>query len=195
MSKRMKAEARRKILIKAARELFTERGYDATKMEEVAERAGCTTGPLYHFFKTKKELFEAALQSSIGTANRLVGSARASAAEASPLERLSITCDHLLDLLSIPETTMFAREAPRVIGQQEWHDLRKKLMLHSFEVDLRDAMISGEVAPEPPAPLAAILGAAIIEAVDLVNSGHAEQIEHYRLALKRVITRLRLAVP
>lgn len=191
----MKADARRETLIKAARRLFTEKGYDATKMEEIAEAAGCTTGPLYHFFKTKKELFDATLSASIDVANRIVGDARKATVESTPLVRLGVTCDQLLDLLAIPETTMYVREAPRVIGHEEWHELRKKLMLHSFEADLRNAMIAGEIAPEPPGPLAAILGAAIIEAVDQVTAGRTDEIEPYRLALRRLIARLRLAVP
>lgn len=195
MGKRMKADARRETLIKAARRLFVEKGYDATKMEEIAEAAGCTTGPLYHFFKTKKELFDATLSASIDIANRIVGDARNATVDSTPLVRLGVTCDQLLDFLAIPETTMFVREAPRVIGRKEWHKLRRKLMLHSFESDLRNAMIAGEVAPEPPGPLAAILGAAIIEAVDQVNAGRTDEVEPYRLALRRLIARLKLAVP
>ena len=51
--RRLKADERRLTLIRAAVRLFTEKGYGETRMEKIAAAAGCTTGSLYHFFKTK----------------------------------------------------------------------------------------------------------------------------------------------
>tara|TARA_R110002124_G_scaffold270207_1_gene438544 strand:+ start:6705 stop:7301 length:597 start_codon:yes stop_codon:yes gene_type:complete len=195
VAERLKASERRGKLISAARKLFTKYGYDETHMEHVAKAAHCTTGPLYYFFKTKKELFEAALFEAIGIANRSIDEARTVTKSKSPLTRLMASCDNLLDLMMIPETTMFAREAPRVLGQAEWQSLRRKLMLRSFEIDLRDAMIAGEIPPEPPGPLAAILASAIIEVIEHANAGDSEQVELYRAALRRLILRLKLPVP
>ena len=44
-----------------ARELFLERGYDATRVEEVSDRAGYSKRTLYLYFDTKHELFCAVL--------------------------------------------------------------------------------------------------------------------------------------
>ena len=49
-------------LIKIATELFAEKGYANTALEEVVHLAGVTRGALYHHFKNKKELFEAVLE-------------------------------------------------------------------------------------------------------------------------------------
>jgi AcrR family transcriptional regulator len=52
--------ATRAALIEAAREIGTERGYNATSVEAVAERAGVTTGSIYSIFGGKRQLFQAA---------------------------------------------------------------------------------------------------------------------------------------
>jgi TetR/AcrR family transcriptional repressor of nem operon len=48
-------------LISAARDLFWERGYEATSLADVVEKANAKTGSLYYFFKTKEELLLAVL--------------------------------------------------------------------------------------------------------------------------------------
>ena len=54
---RQKAETREQLL-EAARELFVERGLDATTMRAVATRVGYTATTIYHHFRDKQELFE-----------------------------------------------------------------------------------------------------------------------------------------
>ena len=49
----------------AAMELFAEKGYDATRVDEVARRAGVSKGLLYLYFKTKEELFKAVIRSFV----------------------------------------------------------------------------------------------------------------------------------
>src|SRR2546423_2089271 len=44
-------------LLRVARELFTERGYAGTTLDEVGDRAEVTKGALYHHFRDKLELF------------------------------------------------------------------------------------------------------------------------------------------
>jgi AcrR family transcriptional regulator len=46
-------------LLQAARELVQEKGYAGTSMEEVARRAGMTSGAIYGNFKNRGELFVA----------------------------------------------------------------------------------------------------------------------------------------
>lgn len=41
-----------------ALELFTEKGYDATSLREIAERLGVTKAALYYHFKSKEEIVE-----------------------------------------------------------------------------------------------------------------------------------------
>jgi len=49
----------------AAFAAFAEKGFTATKVEEVARRAGVSKGLLYLYFKTKEELFKAVIRSVV----------------------------------------------------------------------------------------------------------------------------------
>jgi AcrR family transcriptional regulator len=52
-----KRERTRAALLEAARALIREKGHERTTMEEVARRAGMTTGAIYGNFKNRDELF------------------------------------------------------------------------------------------------------------------------------------------
>jgi AcrR family transcriptional regulator len=52
-----KRDRTRAALLDAARELIREKGYERTTLEEVATRAGMTTGAIYGNFKNRDELF------------------------------------------------------------------------------------------------------------------------------------------
>ena len=52
-----KRERTRAALLEAARELIREKGYERTTIEQVAKRAGMTTGAIYGNFKNRDELF------------------------------------------------------------------------------------------------------------------------------------------
>jgi AcrR family transcriptional regulator len=49
-------------LIEAAVEVFAERGYEGTKVQDVARRAGLTTGAIYANFRDKNELLAEAVR-------------------------------------------------------------------------------------------------------------------------------------
>jgi len=63
--RRRKAERPGEIL-DAAFEAFAERGYAATRLEDVAARAGVTKGTIYVYFPTKEKLFEEMVRSHSG---------------------------------------------------------------------------------------------------------------------------------
>lgn len=50
-------------ITEAAMAAFAEKGYAATKVDEVARRAGVSKGLLYLYFKTKEDLFKAVIRS------------------------------------------------------------------------------------------------------------------------------------
>ena len=52
-----KRERTRAALLEAARGLIREKGYEQTRLEDVAARAGMTTGAIYGNFKNRDELF------------------------------------------------------------------------------------------------------------------------------------------
>jgi AcrR family transcriptional regulator len=52
-----KRERTRAALLESARALIREKGYERTTIDEVAKRAGMTTGAIYGNFKNREELF------------------------------------------------------------------------------------------------------------------------------------------
>lgn len=58
-------EARPGELLDAALDLFVEKGFAATRVEEVAARAGVSKGTLFLYFPSKEELFKAVVRENI----------------------------------------------------------------------------------------------------------------------------------
>lgn len=58
-------EARPGELLAAALDLFVEKGFAATRAEEVAKRAGVSKGTLFLYFSSKEELFKAVVRDSV----------------------------------------------------------------------------------------------------------------------------------
>ena len=58
-------EARPGELLDAALDLFVEKGFAATRAEEVAARAGVSKGTLFLYFESKEELFKAVVRKNI----------------------------------------------------------------------------------------------------------------------------------
>ena len=60
-----RADARPQELLEAAQAVFVERGYAATRLEEVARRAGVAKATLYLYYENKLELFKAVVRNSL----------------------------------------------------------------------------------------------------------------------------------
>lgn len=58
-------DARPQELLAAALDLFVERGFAATRLDDVAARAGVSKGTLYLYFANKEELFKAAVRETV----------------------------------------------------------------------------------------------------------------------------------
>ncbi len=58
-------EDRPQEITEAAFAAFAEKGFTATRVEEVAQRAGVSKGLLYLYFKTKEELFKAVIRNVV----------------------------------------------------------------------------------------------------------------------------------
>jgi AcrR family transcriptional regulator len=58
-------DARPAELLTAALELFTERGYAATRLDDVARRAGVSKGTVYLYYSSKEELFKAVIREGL----------------------------------------------------------------------------------------------------------------------------------
>ncbi len=58
-------ERRREILLGAAR-AFARGGYDATNMDQIAQACGLAKGHIYHYFRSKEEIFTQIRMDAVG---------------------------------------------------------------------------------------------------------------------------------
>jgi AcrR family transcriptional regulator len=54
-------------ILEAALAVFAERGYSATRMDDIARRAGVTKGTIYLYFESKEAVFQSLVSESIGS--------------------------------------------------------------------------------------------------------------------------------
>jgi len=86
--KRTKAEAdvTRQQLLESALRVFSEKGYAATRLSDIAVAAGVTRGAIYHHFGNKKELFIALFKDRADPYFQVVSEILST--ESSPLEKI-----------------------------------------------------------------------------------------------------------
>lgn len=63
--RRRRKDARPAEFLDAALESFVEKGYAATRLEDVARRAGAAKGTVYLYFQSKENLFEAVIREGL----------------------------------------------------------------------------------------------------------------------------------
>ncbi len=66
------AEQTRQDLLDAALTIFSQTGYTAARLEDIAEAAGVTRGAIYHHFGSKSELFLALLEEATAVGNSAI---------------------------------------------------------------------------------------------------------------------------
>ncbi|MGW2771895.1 TetR/AcrR family transcriptional regulator [Streptomyces olivaceoviridis] len=140
-------------LVVAAVDLFTEQGYDATTVTQIAERAGVTKSTFFRYFSDKRELLVAGQE----TLSRLLADGITEApASASPLQAVAAGLERASSAMGPANRELGPRLKAAVAASTE---LQERDALKS--VGLAAAMTAALIArgvPEPTAHLAAELG-------------------------------------
>ncbi len=154
-------------LLRAARELFAEKGYAGTGTEEIVARARVTRGALYHHFRDKADLFRAVMQAvAADLAERLVTQQLSRATRAvSAWDQLREGFQAFLDACTGSDFQRIVLvDGPAVLGHGAWTDLVEQHGLGLLRALLRRAIDDGQIDPLPVDPLARLLAALIGEA-------------------------------
>ena len=140
-------------LVAAAVDLFTEQGYDATTVTQIAERAGVTKSTFFRHFSDKREVLVAGQE----TLSRLLAEGIAEApASATPLQAVAAGLERASSVMGPANRELGARLKAAVAASTE---LQERDALKS--VGLAAAMTAALIArgvPDPTAHLAAELG-------------------------------------
>lgn len=145
----------RNALVEAARTLFEDRGYAATGIEEIAARAGVTTGALYHHFGDKRGVFRAVvidIQQDI--ADRVE---RAVEKSDDPWERFVSGWLAFNEVAPRKSIRLLMREGPAVLGSEEWRAIDDGFHREGVSTALESLMRRGIIAKRPVEPLASVL--------------------------------------
>ena len=106
--------------MRAALDLFTSQGYDATSVNEIADRAGTTKTTFFRHFADKREVLFAGQD----THARLLADAIAAAPEsATPLELVGLALDALTEVFT-QERHAFAAQLRVVVAENS--ELRER---------------------------------------------------------------------
>lgn len=158
----MRGEATRERLLAAARELFGERGYEATPIEAVLDSSGVARGALYHHFASKAELFGAVAEEVfIEIADRTSAAARGE----DPLERVRAGSQAWLEMALDPAVQRIALlDPPTVLGWTRWRALDERHTLGGLRAGFKRLEAEGRVPAGEGALFANMLLAALNEA-------------------------------
>jgi AcrR family transcriptional regulator len=161
------AEATRRALLKAARHLFTRKGYSQTAIDEIVQRARVTKGALYHHFADKAALFRAAYEQLEAEIAARVSAAAAE--EDDPFEQLRHGCGAFLDTCLDPAVRQIVLlDGPSVLGWKLWREIDASYALGLIKTGLQDLVEAGIARPQPVDPLAHLLLGALNEAGMLI---------------------------
>jgi AcrR family transcriptional regulator len=140
-------------LVEAALDLFTEQGYDATTVTEIADRAGLTKTTFFRHFPDKREVLFAGQDVH---AQLLTAAIAASPESATPLEAVGAALDAITATFTEDRREFGARLRPVIDGHRELQE-RATFKRGKLAQAMADALGEHGV-PELTAGLAAELG-------------------------------------
>ncbi|PBC03657.1 TetR/AcrR family transcriptional regulator [Mesorhizobium sp. WSM3860] len=191
-SNRDRTEATRADLIRAARELFTQKSYAETGTPEIVAAAGVTRGALYHHFADKQALFAAVVEQEAATVAAEID--RASPASLSARDALISGSDAYLAAMRAPgRTRLLLLDGPAVLGRAAMDDIDNRHGNRSLRVGLVAAMRARSMVKLPAEALTAVLAAAFDRAALAIEAGASG--EDYRAVLVALMDGLSPAPP
>jgi AcrR family transcriptional regulator len=149
-------------LLAAARQLFGERGYAATSLDDIAARASVTKGALYHHFRGKTDLFQAVYEQVEREVSDQVVTVFM---EPDHWYALTAGCQLMIDAQLDPAVQRIAlHDARSVLGWDAVRAIETRYGAVGIRGALRKAMQGGVIERQPLRPLALLLSGALAEA-------------------------------
>jgi AcrR family transcriptional regulator len=160
-------------LIDAALETFSEHGFSAAKLEDIAHRAGVSKGTIYLYFSSKEELFKAVVRHTIG---QQLSDAEAAPAPSSASEALERTLRRRWALAAQPRFDRWYRilmsELPRHPELLEFynHEVIDRNWAKLQQI-IEEGVRSGEFRPIHPRRAVGLVNALVVMHRQWISSG------------------------
>ncbi|MDQ8701491.1 helix-turn-helix domain-containing protein [Streptomyces sp. LHD-70] len=187
-------QATRAKLYEAAVTLIAEKGFSATTVDEIAERAGVAKGTVYYNFASKAELFEELLRHGVGllTASLREAAERTAAEGGSKVDALDrMIRAGLVFIDTYPAfTQLYVAELWRT--NRAWQStlmVVRQQAVAVVENVLREGVEAGELSSEIDIPLtaAALVGMVLVAALDWQAFQPERTIDDVHSALSRLL--------
>ena len=150
-------------IVKAARRLFGNDGFQKTTMDDIAAAARVAKGAVYHHFKTKEAVFEAVFDQA--SRDLVAEIDQVSRAENDILQAMAAGTRHYLAACAKGSTgQIILRDGPAVLGWERWREIDAQHFGGKIPRALTAAMERGLIARQPVEPLARLLLGAMTEA-------------------------------
>lgn len=182
------AEITRAAIVDAAIDRFTANGYAGTSIDAVADAARVSKGGVYHHFKDKADLFEAAFAAM---EERLLGHVTAAAVNAGsdPWKLMAAGIEAFLaECCEIDFRTIALQEAPAALGWHRWKQAEERYFLGVVVAGLEGLATAGLIDISSAELPARMFMAAATEAGLAVASAQNPAAERPRSA--RLLMRL-----
>ena len=160
-NKEKRVRLTQKAIVAAAAELFAERGFGSTSLEDIAEVLGVTKGALYYHVKNKEEILRLIYLSVLNVAEEPLR--RIVESDLPPAEKLHRAIEHHIEVSAdrSPAITVFYREHPHLTGPFAREiTLRQKDYERYFEQIIEEGLKTGafKAGSDPKIIMFGILG-------------------------------------
>ena len=166
MTKHRSPDERAEQILSAARTCFLEKGYFATKMDEIAGESGLSKGGIYFHFNSKREIFRALVQQEYDNTMSFIDDVVD--ADTDITAKLVELAEHFMQLFASSDRPRFMI----IIGEMALRDeeiakLLRELQLNYFErvAQLLDRGIEGEQLRDVDSYGCAVVMKALIDGV------------------------------
>jgi AcrR family transcriptional regulator len=158
----------RAAVLEGARDLFVERGFDATSVDGIARVAEVSKGAVYHHFSDKKDIFAELLA---GVQETAMGSVISAVEQAgTDWNRITVAVHTFLESYAQDsKARLILKQAPSVLGRDGIREVNERVALPFVRGWLEQLRDNGRLHPVPIEPTARILFGLLCEATTLVT--------------------------
>ncbi|KPV59100.1 TetR family transcriptional regulator [Paenibacillus sp. A3] len=181
-------DERKEQIMEAALKVFSRRGIVGTKMSMIAAEAGISHGLLYHYFKSKDELFTTLVQMAMAGAQDAMKSIYD--LQGSPLDKIKYLTNEILDESGRPYFMLIHQARTSEGVPEKVKELIAQYSMKSFVDELlpvfKEGQQTGEIAAGDPAELIAAY-LSVLSSLMMLN---AQDEENYRLPSSDILMRM-----
>ena len=180
---------RARIILDAAADLFSEKGYDRTSMRDIARKAGLLPGSVYHHFQSKEDLYVSVQQEGLKIVAGRVR--RISSQSDDPWERLRLACEvHVIGLVEGTPVDRLTGHNLAMIGN---HDLLARIQPYrvAYENVFREII---DALPVKPGTDRSLLRLMLLGAMNWVHIWYREGARGPREIADRMVDMVRRGI-